>query len=89
VIAGTTPVLVHNCGTIDPAKVRFTQDSAGSHFKDGRPVADLANGLADGSVDPSSLSPIQIFRGEGGELFSLDNRRLFAGQYAGVKLPYQ
>jgi hypothetical protein len=105
VLAGDTPVLVHNCGdarfsvdskgtatdlqgTIDASRVRFTQNSAGSTFKDGRPVADLANGLADGSVNPSSLPPIRVFE-HNGELFSLDNRRLFAGQYAGVQLPYR
>jgi len=81
-------VLVHNC-TIPARSVRFTQDSAGKSFKDGRSVMDLATGLSDGSVDPSSLPPIRIFNDEQGVLRSLDNRRLFAGQYADVELPYQ
>ncbi|HEX3957335.1 MAG TPA: RHS repeat-associated core domain-containing protein [Trebonia sp.] len=81
-------VLVHNC-TIPARSVRFTQDSAGKSFKDGRSVMDLAAGLSDGSVDPSSLPPIRIFNDEQGVLRSLDNRRLFAGQYADVELPYQ
>jgi len=105
VIPGTTPVLVHNCGgarfavdsngeatdlrgTIDANRVRFTQDSAGSTFKDGSSVPDLANGLADGSVDPAGLPPIRVFEHDG-ELFSLDNRRLFTRQYAGAQLPYR
>jgi hypothetical protein len=50
---------------------------------------DLATGLSDGSVDPSSLPHIRIFNDEQGMLRSLDNRRLFAGQYADVELPYQ
>ena len=81
-------VLVHNC-TIPARSVRFTRDSAGKSFKDGRSVMDLATGLSDGSVDPSSLPPIRIFNDEQGVLRSLDNRRLFAGQYADVELPYQ
>lgn len=37
---------------------------------------------------PADLPPIRVFEQNGG-LYSLDNRRLFAGQYAGVKLPYR
>lgn len=105
VVAGTTPVLVHNCGdarfavgndgvatdlhgTIDANRVRFTQNSAANTTRDGRSVADMANGLADGSISPSSIPPIRVFE-RNGELFSLDNRRLFAGQYAGAELPYR
>ena len=63
VAAGDVPVLAHNC-TISARSVRFTQDSAGKNFKDGRLVMDLAGGLSDGSVDPSSLPPIRIFNDE-------------------------
>lgn len=34
------------------------------------------------------MPPIRLFV-RNGKLYSLDNGRLFAGQYAGVKLPYR
>ena len=37
---------------------------------------------------PAGLPPIRLFE-QNGKLYSLDNRRLFAGQYSGVKLPYR
>ncbi|MBT8225662.1 MAG: hypothetical protein KJO75_09220, partial [Dactylosporangium sp.] len=51
VVAGTVPVLVHNCNTIDPNEARFTQDSVGSHFKSGHSIDETAAALADGSLD--------------------------------------
>lgn len=74
--------------TISARSVRFTQDSAGSTFKDGRSVVDLADDRAAVRVNPASLPPIRIFERDG-DIHSLDNRRLFAGQYAGVDLPYR
>lgn len=53
-------------GTISARSVRFTQDSAGKNFKDGRSVMELVGGLSDGSVDPSSFPPIRIFNDEQG-----------------------
>jgi hypothetical protein len=75
-------------GLIDASKVRFTQDSAGSTFSDGGSVLDLANGMAKTGKAPAGLPPIRLFE-QNGKLYSLDNRRLFAGQYAGAKLPYR
>lgn len=75
-------------GLIDASKVRFTQDSAGSTFSDGRSVLDLADDMARTGKAPEGLPQIRLFE-QDGKLYSLDNRRLFAGQYAGVKLPYR
>ncbi len=52
VIAGTTPVLVHNCNTIDPSEVKFSQKGVSQNFKDGRSVTDLADSLRNGDTDP-------------------------------------
>lgn len=74
-------------GLISARSVRFTQDSAGSTFKDGRSVFDLGDEMAATGRAPESMPPIRIFE-KGGSIHSLDNRRLFAGQYADVDLPY-
>jgi hypothetical protein len=73
--------------SISARAVRFTQDSAGNTFKDGRSVEQLANDPASGKVDPGSIAPIRVFSKDG-DLYSLDNRRLFAGQYGNVNLPF-
>lgn len=76
-------------GSINPSLIRFSQDSAGATF---RPpfgsVDDFATGLANKSINPSSVSPIRIVDKEG-MIFTLDNRRLYAFQKAGVEIPYQ
>jgi RHS repeat-associated protein len=86
--AGATPVLVHNdCGTIPARSVRFSQDSIRQTFQDGSSVMDLADSLANGA--PVNFPPIKVFYDNQGVLRSLDNRRLFVGQYANVRVPYQ
>ena len=83
------PVVARStCGQLDPSTVRFTQDSAGSTFSDGRSVLDLANDMARAGKAPAGLPPIRVFE-QNGELYSLDIRRLFAGQYSGARLPYR
>ena len=47
----------------------------------------LGQDLANGDVSASDLPPIRVFE-QDGNIFSLDNRRLFAGQMANVDLPY-
>jgi len=51
-------------------------------------VLHLAQDFASGATSPSELPPIRLFE-EGGNLYSLANRRLFAGQVADVNLPYR
>ena len=76
-------VLVHNTC---PGSVRFTQSDITDTFKDGRSVKQLTDGLVDGSIDPSSVPAIRVFR-QDGKLYSLDNRRLHAFQEAAKKKP--
>jgi hypothetical protein len=47
----------------------------------------LGQDLANGDVAANDLPPIRVFE-QDGNLYSLDNRRLFAGQMANVDLPY-
>ncbi|KZL12451.1 DUF6862 domain-containing protein [Pseudovibrio sp. Ad26] len=78
--------VTNTSGALNPSSVRFTQNSIGAKFSDGRSVDDLIIGLRNGSVDPSSLPPIRTFEANG-QLFSLDNRRLYAYRQAGVDVP--
>ncbi|MCW2848536.1 MAG: hypothetical protein JWR90_2510 [Marmoricola sp.] len=66
--------------------VWFTQDSAGATFRDGRSIFELANRMAEDRRAPDGLPAIRLFINDG-NIYSLDNRRLFAGQYANVDLP--
>ena len=72
-------------GLRDSNRIRFTQDSIGTTFKDGRSVKALVGDLKSGAVKPRDLPPIRIFEKDG-LVFSLDNRRLFAAREAGVKV---
>ena len=73
---------------IDPALVRFSQDSISATFKAGGSIADLAAGLQNGTINPNDIPPIRLVNNNG-TLFTLDNRRLAAFQQAGVPIPYQ
>ncbi|MCU7840520.1 MAG: RHS repeat-associated core domain-containing protein [Candidatus Thiodiazotropha sp. (ex Troendleina suluensis)] len=65
--------------------IRFTQSSINKNFSDGGSVNGLIRKLRTGEVSPNDLPPIRIFRKDG-QIFSLDNRRLYAGQQAGVRI---
>jgi RHS repeat-associated protein len=89
VVAGATTVLSHNCNTVDPNEVRFTQDSVGSHFKDGHSVDETAAALRKGSLKPQQLPAIRLVEHDG-NLFTLDNRRLVAFQRSGIsQVPFR
>ena len=85
-------VWVHNAnytiGTIDPKKVRFSQDSVSATFKDGRSVGDLRKALVAGTTTAKDVEPIRLFMRKG-DFFTLDNRRLLAFQQAGVDVRYR
>ena len=73
-------------GSVDPSLVRFTQSSIKNEFSDGRAVDDLVIELREGTVEPSSVPPIRTFE-VNGQLYTLDNRRLYAYQRAGISVP--
>ena len=65
--------------------IKFTQSSIGRNFSDGGSVNDLIRKLRTDEVSPVALPPIRIFKKDG-QIFSLDNRRLYAAQQAGVRV---
>ncbi len=74
-------------GNIDPSRIRFSQDSIARNFKPPYgSVDDLAMRLR-GGLSPSTIAPIRIVERRG-KIFTLDNRRLYAFQQAGVSVPF-
>jgi hypothetical protein len=89
VLAGATPVLVHNCnGTIDPKLVRFSQDTVSPRFSTGQTIEQTAAGLRSGYVKPDDLPTVRLHY-QDGNLHTLDNRRLVAFQKAGIPMPFR
>jgi RHS repeat-associated protein len=74
--------------TIDTAAVRFTQDNIRSTFKNGQSINDVAAALRNGSKAASEFPPIRLVE-QGGQLFSLDNRRLATFSAAGRQVPFR
>lgn len=71
---------------MDPATIRFSQDSISAYFKDDSSVESLANSLKTGSVKADAVQPILLVeRRQKGKprLITLDNRRLWAFKEAG------
>ncbi|MBU7008876.1 peptidoglycan-binding domain-containing protein, partial [Phosphitispora fastidiosa] len=92
-ITALLPILSHGMvrsagNALDAASIRFTQDSISATFKDGRTVDQLTNGLRSGTIAPNSVPSIRIFE-QNGNLYTLDNRRLYSFQQAGVPVPYR
>lgn len=79
-----------NAGTkfINPATVRFTQNSISSTFKNGSKISDMVKGLRSGAIKSEDVPPIRLVKMDG-KLYSLDNRRLEAFRQAEVKVPYR
>lgn len=69
---------------VDPGTIRFTQDSiSGAFSKGGASLANTIEGLKSGAIDPAKIPAIRVFQQEG-QTFTLDNRRLYVFQQAGV-----
>jgi RHS repeat-associated protein len=78
-----------NNGKINPFKIRFSQDTISPNFQNGAgSIDDLVVGLKSGRVSPDSIPPIRIFE-QDGELYTLDNRRLWVFRQANVDIPYR
>ena len=74
--------------TIDSAAVRFSQSSISRNFSAGGTIDDLAAGLRNGSVNPTSIPPVRLVE-RGGSMSTLDNHRLLSFQQAEVPIPYR
>jgi adhesin HecA-like repeat protein len=70
-------------GVADPSSIKFTQRSVKNVFKDGRSVQETIDALRSGSLRPTDLPAIRVFEKDG-LIYTLDNRRLFAANQAGV-----
>ena len=93
-------VLVHNkcvkvasktlakSGFINPNKIRYTQNSIKSSFSNGDSVYDTIKGLKSGKIKPGDIPEIRIFE-KHGQLYTLDNRSLYAAEQAGVNVKYR
>jgi hypothetical protein len=74
-------------GTIDPKNIRFSQDSIKSRFKaphENQSFDDFIQGVKEGSIKPE---PIRLVERDG-QIFTLDNRRLYAYQKEGLEIEY-
>ncbi|CAE6812241.1 MULTISPECIES: filamentous hemagglutinin N-terminal domain-containing protein [Paraburkholderia] len=72
-------------GLANPGSIRFTQDSISSTFKDGTSLQDTIGALKSGVISPADLPPIRVYE-QGGLVYTLDNRRLFATYQAGTQV---
>jgi RHS repeat-associated protein len=77
-------------GTIDPALVRFSQNSISGSFKNGGTISDLAASLngPGGVALAGQIPPIRLVQ-QDGLLYTLDNRRLAAFSMTDLQVPYQ
>ena len=74
-------------GQIDPRTVRYTQDSISYYFQDGGNLDDLVAKLKAGTTTAADVEPIRLVPWYG-DIYSLDNRRLWAFKKAGVPIRY-
>lgn len=75
-------------GTIDPSRIRFSQAEISPSFKPPYgSVDDFIGGLKNGSIDSAGIKPIRIVEKDG-LIYSIDNRRLYSFQEAGVDIPF-
>ncbi|CAM1356334.1 hypothetical protein [Tenacibaculum halocynthiae] len=74
-------------GEINPSRVRTAQSGAQEHFSDGRSIASTAHELRN-PKDDTDVPGIKVVE-SGGELYSLDHRRLVAYRKSGKLAPYE
>ncbi|WP_244145940.1 DUF637 domain-containing protein [Paraburkholderia caledonica] len=70
-------------GLANPSSIRFTQSSISSTFSDGSSLQDAIGALKSGVLSPSDLPPIRVYE-QNGQIYTLDNRRLFVTSQAGT-----
>jgi len=68
-----------------PQPIRYTQDSIAGTFKNGRTLQQTISDLRAGKLSPDQIPPIRVFQ-KNGQLFTLDNRRLYVFKAANVKI---
>ncbi len=84
---GEAGAWVHNnpsCA-VDPSTIRFTQSSIGREFRAGGTLGHAIEQLRSGALAAEAFPPIRTFVRDG-VIYTLDNRRLFVFQRAGVAI---
>ncbi|WP_316763687.1 RHS repeat-associated core domain-containing protein [Streptomyces herbicida] len=74
-------------GKMNPAKIRYTQDSIKGSYKDGRSLDETIAELQSGEKSADDIQPIRVFERDG-NIYSLDNRRLYAFKQADVPVRF-
>ena len=72
-------------GVVNPNAIRFSQSSISRTFRGGGTLWETIEGLKSGAIAPGSIPPIRVLEHEG-QMFTLDNRRLFVFQQAGMPI---
>jgi hypothetical protein len=84
----TAPTDLAPEGLISPSKLNAAQsDFSAETFKGSKPLCELVNELRNGK-DPRSIEPVRVFQMDG-KLFTLDHRRAYAAELAGVDVHYR
>eukprot|EP00927_Polykrikos_kofoidii_P030889 TRINITY_DN26570_c0_g1_i1.p1 TRINITY_DN26570_c0_g1~~TRINITY_DN26570_c0_g1_i1.p1 ORF type:complete len:268 (-),score=50.23 TRINITY_DN26570_c0_g1_i1:117-920(-) len=66
-------------------QIRFSQNSIGSNFKDGRSVEQLTNDMKAGKTHVWDIPPIRVYETQNGNFVTHDNRRLKVAKDANLK----
>jgi RHS repeat-associated protein len=72
-------------GLVDSSTIRFSQDNIKGSFKRGGSLSETIEGLKSGKIDPNTFPAIRTLEREG-QTFTLDNRRLYVFQEAGLPI---
>jgi len=74
--------------SVDTNSLRFTQESIKSSFSKGNmsgvKLQDAVADIRAGKLDPASNGPLNVHKGQKGELWCENNRSLFVAKQAGV-----
>ena len=73
---------------MDPAQVRFSQNTIRFRFRDGTTIEEMAESLRSGELLPDEVTPLRLVERDGC-YYTLDNRRLEAFRRAGVSIPWR
>lgn len=79
------PPVIKDARLLDVDKIRFSQSSVGSNFKDGRSVEQLTNDMTSGKKQVWDIPPIRVYETNKGNFVTHDNRRLKVVKDADVK----
>jgi len=84
-----TTMLKEGLHDVDPGTIKFTQPNVSLNFTNGGNLNDFINDLRAKKISPYDVKPIKVVQIDG-DLYSLDNRRLFSYNLASLeKIPVE